>query len=248
MRFNQIEYAEYYHKQQVDGGYPGELLPFVINSLKGSSTVLDIGAGTGLFSKPLAENGHIVTAVEPSAEMISIMKKTITPENLISIRICPVPWEEWSGGIHDAAICIHSLYPMPDVKKAVTLMNESALKKIIIIRDTSGMKTLSGIVRAKLGIVSNRDLNNEVSEILDEISSDWRVENIYEERMHIIKKVQDEADSIIYQLKLDPKFKDDVNDIIKSEIKTESGEEFFCSIYSDNAYIFSKKRFNGSFM
>ena len=238
MRFNQIEYAEYYHKQQVDGGYPGELLPFVINALKGSSTVLDIGAGTGLFSKPLIDNGHIVTAVEPSAEMINIMKRNLTPENLSSIIICPMPWEEWSGEVHDAAICIHSLYPMSDVKKAVTLMNESALKKIIIIRDTSGMKTLSGIVRAKLGIVSNRDLNNEVSEILGEFSAHWHVENIYEERRHIIKNVQEEADSIIYQLKLDSEFKDDVNDIVKSEIKTESGEQFFCAIYSDNAYIF----------
>ncbi|PKL16045.1 MAG: hypothetical protein CVV49_18275 [Spirochaetae bacterium HGW-Spirochaetae-5] len=238
MRFNQIEYAEYYHKQQVDGGYPGELLPFVINALRGSSTVLDIGAGTGLFSKPLIDNGHIVTAVEPSAEMINIMKKNLTSENLSSIRICQMPWEEWSGEVHDAAICIHSLYPMSDVEKAVTLMNESALKKIIIIRDTSGMKTLSGIVRAKLGIVSNRDLNNEVSGIISAFSAHWRVEKIYEERRHIIKSIQEEADSIIYQLKLDSEFKDDVNDIVKSEIKTESGEYFFCAIYSDNAYIF----------
>jgi SAM-dependent methyltransferase len=238
MRFNQIEYAEYYHKQQVEAGYPGKLLPFVMRELEGFLTVLDIGAGTGLFSKPLTEKGYSVTAVEPSAEMINIMQKNLTAENLSSIKICLTPWEDWTGGIHDAAICVHSLYPMSDIKKAVTLMNESARRKIIIIRDTSGMRTLSGIVREKLGLASNRDLNYELSVLLRELSIEWRVENIYEERRHIIKNIHDEADSIIYQLKLDVKFKNDVNDIIKSEIKSDINEEFFCAIYSDNAYIF----------
>ncbi len=238
MRFNQVEYAEYYHKQQIEGGYPGELLPFVINALKGSSTVLDIGAGTGLFSKPLAESGHLVTAVEPSAEMINIMKKNLTPEVLSSVKICQTPWEEWRGETHDAAICVHALYPMADIKKAVTLMNESAAKKIIIIRDTSGMRTLSGIVRDKLGIVSNRDLNSELSLILDGLSHHWNVVNIHEERKHIIRDIQHETDSILYQLKLDGKFKDDIYDIIKNEINIISEEQFFCAIYSDNAYIF----------
>jgi len=238
LRFNQIEYAEYYHKQQIEGGYPGKLLPFILNELEDFSTVLDIGAGTGLFSKPLAESGHLVTAVEPSVEMINLMKKNIPPGTLTFVKICPTPWEEWNGEIHDAAICVHALYPMPDVKKAVELMNVSASKKIIIIRDTSGMRTLSGIVRDKLGIVSNRDLNNELSLILDGLSADWKVVNIYEERKHIIRDIQHETDSILYQLKLDKKFKEEISDIIKNEINIISEEQFFCAIYSDNAYIF----------
>ena len=131
MRFNQAEYAEYYHKQMIEGGYPGKLLPFILNELEGSSTVIDIGSGTGFFSIPLAEAGHRVTAVEPSAEMINIMKKNVSSEILSSIETCRMYWENWSGELHDAAICVHSLYPMPDIKKAIRLINESAGKKII---------------------------------------------------------------------------------------------------------------------
>jgi len=238
MRFDQLDYAEYYHKQMVDGGYPGEILPFVLNELEGFGTILDIGSGTGLISVPLAESGHRVTAVEPSAEMIKIMIKNTSAEILSSIEICPIPWENWEGGLHDAAISVHSLYPMPDVRKAVFMMNESAGKKIIIIRDSARMKTLSGIVREKLGIFSNRDLNNEITQILNELSVSWKSVIIHEQRRHIIQDLKHEADAILYQLKLGNEYKDEILAIINNETDNISGIKFFNAIYSDNAYIF----------
>jgi FkbM family methyltransferase len=238
MRFNHAEYAEYYHKQMVDAGYPGNLLPFVMNELQGLTSVIDIGSGTGFFSIPLAEAGHVVTAVEPSAEMINIMKKNACPETLSSIEIIQTSWGDWTGKYHDAAICVHSLYPMPDVKKSIRLINESADKKILIVRDSSKMKTLPGLVREKLGILSNRDLNSEIKLILDELAVKWKTENIYEERKHPVSDIQHEADSILFQLKLDKSFREDVVRIVSDAVINSSGNTFFNAIYSDNAYIF----------
>lgn len=238
MRFNQAEYAEYYHKQMVEAGYPGNLLPFVMKELHGLSSVIDIGSGTGFFSIPLAEAGHLVTAVEPSAEMINIMKKNAAAETLFSIEICQALWGDWAGKYHDAAICVHSLYPMPDVKKSIVLMNESADKKILIVRDSGKMKTLPGLVREKLGILSNRDLNSEIKLILDELSVKWKTANIYEERKHPVRDIQHEADSILFQLKLDNSFKGDIVKIVSDAVINSSGNTFFNAIYSDNAYIF----------
>jgi len=238
MRFNQAEYAEYYHKQMIEAGYPGKLLPFILNELEGSSTVIDIGSGTGFFSIPLAEAGHKVTAVEPSAEMINIMKKNVSSEILSSIEICRMYWENWSGELHDAAICVHSLYPMPDVKKAVRLINESAGKKILIVRDAEKMKTLPGLVREKFGILSNRELNSEITAILNELSVSWKTVIINEERKHIINDLQHETDSILFQLKLDESLREDVFKIVNEAVNINSGMNFFNAIYSDNAYIF----------
>ncbi len=238
MRFNQTVYAEFYHKQMVEAGYPGKLLPFILGEIKDSSTVLDIGSGTGFFSIPLAQSGHRITAVEPSTEMINIMKKNINPEILSRISIYPTVWEEWRGDYHDAAIAIHSLYPMTDIKKAVALINKSAEKKIIIVRDASGMKTLSGIVREKLGIVSNRDLNVEVADILNNSGIKWKVEKINEHRKQLISDAWHEADSILYQLKVDESCRSEIYKIVNSEITHIDGSGFFEAIYSDNAYIF----------
>lgn len=238
MRFNQNEYAGFYHRQMTEAGYPGKLLPFIMNEIELSSSVLDIGSGTGFFTIPLAETGHKVTAVEPSTEMINIMIANSPLEILSSVQICNTTWEEWAGGVHDAAISVHSLYPMPDIKKAIMKINESAINKILIVRNSSGMKTLSGIIRKKLGIFSNRDLNDEIVSILNEMGAEWKVENIYEERKHSIKSLGEESESILYQLKLDRSFLDKIDSIIKDEINYSAEIPFFNTIYSDNAYIF----------
>lgn len=237
MRFDHTDFAEFYHKQMVESGYPGKLLPFVLSELKDLQSVLDIGSGTGFFSIPLAEAGHSVTAVEPSSEMINIMKKNTPAEIQSSIKICRTPWENWDGARHDAAISVHSLYPMPDLKKALISINESAARKIIIVRDSAGMRTLSGLVREKLGISSNRDLNSDIRIILNELNADWKSVNIHEERKHAVMDIEHEAEAVLFQLKLDDNCREMVFNAIKPEINNISGVQFFNAIYSDNAYI-----------
>jgi SAM-dependent methyltransferase len=52
-------------------GYPAELLPLLRAhcQLTRDSVAADIGSGTGLFTRLLLENGNLVYAVEPNAEM-----------------------------------------------------------------------------------------------------------------------------------------------------------------------------------
>ena len=255
MRFHQNEYAEFYYKQQLEAGYPGKLLPFIIDELKGSNSIIDIGSGTGFFSIPLAEAEHMVTSIEPSLEMINIMKRNSAQEVLSSINICQSRWEDWRGEFHDAAIAVHSLYPMPDIKEALSLINISASKKIIIVRDPVRMKTISKIVREKFGIFTSMDMNEDITLFLDENLIKYSVVNIYEERKHFIRNILQEADSILYQLKLSESKKEEpraeahgtqreeskreaVAEIIKGELVSSSSGDFFNTIYSDNAYVF----------
>lgn len=48
--------------------------------LKSSSHVLDVGAGTGVFSRLVADWGHSVTGLEPSPNMLRVAESTALPQ------------------------------------------------------------------------------------------------------------------------------------------------------------------------
>ncbi len=54
----------------------------VVKHLGEQRTVVDIGAGVGRFSKPLAQAGCTISAVEPSAEMRAYLQTMIHENNL----------------------------------------------------------------------------------------------------------------------------------------------------------------------
>lgn len=238
MRFNDPEYAGFYNRRQIDSGYPGRLLETVIENLSGSSTVLDIGSGTGFFAIPLAESQIRVTAVEPSKDMTARMKEICSEEAEKYITIENTTWEEWTGPKHDSSICIHSLYPMTDPVAALEKMLLYSEKRIVIIRDSAAMKTLSGIVRERLKIEHNRDLNSAVKDLLISHSLPHSVINITETREYIIKDPAIETESLLYQLRLGKDYFLPVLNIVKEYSHTHEAGMVFYSVFSDNVWIF----------
>lgn len=238
MRFNDPEYAEFYNRRQIDSGYPGRLLETVLENLSGSSTVLDIGSGTGFFAIPLAEKGISVTAVEPSKDMTRRMKEQCPEQAKEFITIANLNWEEWSGAVHDSAICVHSLYPMANPMAALEKMLQFSRKRIVIIRDSAGMKTLSGIVREKLNINNNRDLNSLVENLLINRDLPYSAVSIKETREYIIKDPAIETESLLYQLRLGKDYFHSVLSIVKDHSQEQESGMVFHSVFSDNVWIF----------
>jgi len=238
MRFNDPEYAGFYNRRQIDSGYPGRLLDTVMKNLAGSSTVLDIGSGTGFFAIPLAEKGISVTAVEPSKDMTGRMEERCPLEARQFISIENLAWEDWSGPIHDSSICVHSLYPMADPLAALEKMLKFSGKRIVIIRDSAAMKTLSGIVRDKLKIDHNRDLNSLVKDLLIRRDLPFLSVNIKETREYIIKDPAIETESLLYQLRLGKDYFHSVLNIVKDHSQDHESGMVFHSVFSDNVWIF----------
>ena len=100
------------------------------------STVIDIGAGTGALTIPIAKIAKSVTAVEPSAKMIDYLERNAKAEELSNI-ICVkkfwddvAPFEELEA--HDVLISSHSLL-MKDMKAALEKMDLLAKKRVYLI-------------------------------------------------------------------------------------------------------------------
>jgi len=106
---------------------PDPLLNFVLQSVDGNMTVLDIGAGSGRWTVPLAARAKSVTAVEPSTEMLDVLRDNMKSAKA-NIRIVQSSWEDAKVEVHDVAVCAHSMYSSPDLAAFVHKMERHARK------------------------------------------------------------------------------------------------------------------------
>src|SRR5512135_719060 len=84
-------------------------LEFVKSDLKPEDTVLDIGAGTGRWSIPVASVVSRVTAVEPAAAMAGVLSDHARDAGVLKkIEVARSTWEAANVAVHDVALCFHS--------------------------------------------------------------------------------------------------------------------------------------------
>lgn len=127
---------EWYDLQLKYDGYPGVLLDKAQSFLGKSSTVLDIGAGTGAFAIPITREVKKVTVVEPSVEML--MHLCSKMNGLTNIRLVNRCWEDVTVeeiGMHDMVIAANSLYGIKDIAAALKKMLSVARKYLYIIME-----------------------------------------------------------------------------------------------------------------
>src|SRR6266700_4987344 len=112
-------------------GQPDWFLGFLEPWLRPDRTVIDVGAGTGRHAGPLAERVDWVTAVEPSQAMREHLP---TPDNMTVIAS---EWQDAETAAADLVICVHVLYPVPDVVPFLEKLERSARERVfVVLRDS----------------------------------------------------------------------------------------------------------------
>ena len=106
---------------------PDPLLDFVVQSVDSQLTVLDIGAGNGRWTIPLAGRARTVTAIEPDGEMLNALRENVKTAQG-DIQIIPSSWEEANVGGYDIVVCAHAMYSSPDLAFFVHKMEKHARK------------------------------------------------------------------------------------------------------------------------
>ena len=98
-------------------------------------TVLDIGAGPGTLTIPLAKIVKHVTVVEPSSGMLACLRENATNAGLTNITCINRTWEDATPGVdideYDVVIASYSL-AMLDMKAALSNMNSVAKRSVYL--------------------------------------------------------------------------------------------------------------------
>jgi len=105
---------------------PDPFLEKVLAYVDGRSTVLDVGAGAGRHSVPMARVVRRVFAVEPSPAMAAHLREWAQEEGLNNIEVIEGAWPEVNVPICDVAICSHVLYPVADIEPFLRKLDDSA--------------------------------------------------------------------------------------------------------------------------
>ena len=106
-----------------------QLVETLINELRGYTTVLDAGVGTGRFAKPLQDGGFEVVGIDIAKKMINkAVEKSVC--NLIRSDACFLPFRDNS---FDVAICVHLLHLISEWKAALKEICRVTGKAIVSI-------------------------------------------------------------------------------------------------------------------
>ncbi len=239
MRFYDKQFALDYEQRLAAESYPGGLLDLVAQELDGVRYVIDVGAGTGFFAIPLALRGYFIEAVEPSPHMLDIMKGKLDAETAVRVRIHQSTWEDWSGGRGDALICLHSIYPMPDIEAAIAKMIRYADRRILLVRSDEGSRNLSAILRQKTGKGRNPVAFFEgVERSLRSLGVEYAVRPVEQRRISTFADSRGEALYYCRYLGLPEDKVEDVRMLIEKQAVRHGDTYRFEGVYRDLMVVF----------
>jgi len=110
------------------------LLEHVRARLARDAAVLDIGAGIGRWTIPLAQTVRHVTAVEPLPGMRTVLLERLASRGLSNVTVVDAHWMAAEVGPHDVAIAVHATYATPDLLGFVAKMEAAAPACHLVLR------------------------------------------------------------------------------------------------------------------
>jgi SAM-dependent methyltransferase len=137
--FNEV--PELYHRMRPR--YPDALFDALL-SLTGvgpGGRVLEIGAGTGIATRPLAERGVSIVALEPGAKLAAVAQRELA--GFVNVRQEIVPFERWAlpaerFDLVFAATAFHWLDPAVRYRKTAKALRPGGYLAIVRYEHVAG--------------------------------------------------------------------------------------------------------------
>ncbi len=122
--------------RRLDAEGPGTtdtLLDHILARVTPAMTALDIGAGIGRWTIPLARRARRVTAVEPLAGMRTVLAERAAARGIANLDVIETPWLAAEVPPHDVAIAAHATYTTTDLVGFVRKMEASARRACYLV-------------------------------------------------------------------------------------------------------------------
>ena len=140
--------------KQEHSGYVEEVLRRI--NYNEDDTVLDVGAGTGALSLPLAKCVRHVTALDHSEAMLDTIAHDAAREQINNIKLLRLDWTKAQLGVdfdqHDIVLVSRSLPAGDDIMHCLDLINHAAKRSCYITWKADGHNPLEAALCSQLGI------------------------------------------------------------------------------------------------
>jgi SAM-dependent methyltransferase len=112
---------------------PDSSRAFLLAQLGSGASVLDIGAGTGAWSRLLAARAARVTAVERSPGMIRVLRERLEAEGTANVSVVEGVWPDVRVEPHDYSLCANAMYWSADLVAFVSRMQACTEARCFLI-------------------------------------------------------------------------------------------------------------------
>lgn len=149
-----------YDRVAAAAGYPGALAARIGEQIPPGSRVVDVGAGTGAFTLPLARTAAEVVAVDPSSYHLEILGQKANALGLGNVRCLEALWgpeAARAAGPVDYAVAAYSFID-PDLRGFLATMRAAASAGIFLVYRAGGPDPLDVFVRGKRKSIGYRYL------------------------------------------------------------------------------------------
>lgn len=124
--------GERFARQVLGTGDDDPFVQRVRATIDSSATVLDVGAGPGRIALPLAATAQAVTAVDPSPDMLEILRREARRRGLDNIDTVTGLWEETNVPAADVAVCAYVLPIVEDAEVFLRKLDAAARRRVFV--------------------------------------------------------------------------------------------------------------------
>jgi SAM-dependent methyltransferase len=127
--------ARWFNQAVQISNFPAQTLKALEAILVGCRSVLDVGAGVGALTVPLAKSVEEVTALEPAPTMLEELRANIARNRLMNVTCIPAAWGKTALPPHDLILVANVSPIFDDLLGFLTAAEPLARRAIALVQN-----------------------------------------------------------------------------------------------------------------
>lgn len=113
--------------------YAPQVLDRILSHTGTGRTLIEIGCGTGKFTRPMLKSARHIHAVDFSPHMLARLSAKLTPAERRKITLVRSGWEAHHPPPVDCVFSVNAIYRMRQIRTALSRMDRAARQRVVIV-------------------------------------------------------------------------------------------------------------------